>query len=81
MMNQIWSLLPGFCTRPTDLTDVSLLLRLLFKSNALKHFYYVRQLYWQVLAMGILSVRPSVWGVTTQSTESSQGQIGTVSTV
>ena len=24
MMSQIWSLLPGFCTRPTDLADVSL---------------------------------------------------------
>jgi len=23
MMSQIWSLLPGFCTRPTDLTQVS----------------------------------------------------------
>jgi len=23
LMSQIWSLLPGFCTRPTDLADVS----------------------------------------------------------
>jgi len=30
MMSQIWSLLPGFCTRPTDLSDVSLHIVLCF---------------------------------------------------
>ena len=30
MMSQIWSLLSGFCTRPTDLSDVSLHIVLCF---------------------------------------------------
>jgi len=30
MISQIWSLLPGFCTRPTDLADVSLHIVLCF---------------------------------------------------